>query len=156
MLRRHLAREVALQVLYQDDLNPGLAPRIADEFIGRRLRWPELAAFARSLVAGVRANRPQIDDLLGQTADNWSLRRMAATDRNVLRLGACEILHTDTPPRVAINEAVELANRYGGESSPRFVNGVLRTISKQLESQEPESQPPGAGESITPGDQETT
>jgi N utilization substance protein B len=125
MLRRHLAREVALQVLYQDDLNPGLNPRIADEFIGRRLRWPDLAAFARSLVAGVRAHRPELDALLGQTADNWSLRRMAATDRNVLRLGAYEVLHSETPPRVAINEAVELAKRFGTSQSPQFVNGIL-------------------------------
>jgi N utilization substance protein B len=125
MLRRHLAREVALQVLYQDDLNPGLNPRIADQFIERRLRLPDLAAFARSLVAGVRAHRPEIDALLGQTADNWSLRRMAVTDRNVLRLGAYEILHSDTPPRVAINEAVELAKRFGTSQSPQFVNGIL-------------------------------
>ena len=125
MLRRHRAREVALQVLYQDDMNPGLGPRIADEFIGRRLRWPDLAEFARSLVAGVRLNRPELDELLERTADNWSLRRMAATDRNVLRLGAYEMLHTDTPGRVAINEAVELAKRYGTGQSAHFVNGIL-------------------------------
>lgn len=125
MLRRHLAREVALQVLYQDDLNPGLNPRHTDEFVARRLRWPDLATFARSLVAGVRAHRPELDGLLGQTADNWSLRRMAATDRNVLRLGAFEILHSDTPPRVAINEAVELAKRFGARQSAQFVNGIL-------------------------------
>jgi N utilization substance protein B len=125
MLRRHRAREVALQVLYQDDLNPGANPRLADEFIAHRLRGPDLVEFARSLVAGVRLHRPELDQLLERTADNWSLRRMAATDRNILRLGAYELLHTLTPGRVAINEAVELAKRYGTGHSAPFVNGIL-------------------------------
>src|SRR5688572_22019246 len=97
MLRRHRAREIALQVLYQDDLNPGLDPRVADEFVVLRLGWSEAGRFARSLVAGVRAHRAELDQLLERTADNWSLRRMAVTDRNILRLGAYELLHTDTP-----------------------------------------------------------
>ena len=67
----------------------------------------------------------ELDELVGRTADNWSLERMAATDRNVLRLGAYEILYTDTPDRVAINEAVELAKRYGRNQSAPFVNGIL-------------------------------
>jgi N utilization substance protein B len=125
MLRRHRAREVALQVLYQDDLNPGANPRVGEEFIARRLHVPEVAEFARSLIAGVRSHRPELDDLLERTADNWSLRRMAATDRNVLRLGAYELLHTQTPGRVAINEAVELAKRFGTSQSAQFVNGIL-------------------------------
>ena len=85
----------------------------------------ELIEFARSLVAGVRRNRSELDPLLAKTADNWSLERMAATDRNVLRLGAYEILYTETPDRVAINEAVELAKRFGIAQSAQFVNGIL-------------------------------
>lgn len=125
MARRTRAREVALQVLYQDDLNP--ADPSADEtrFVSGRLQAPELIEFARSLVAGVRRNRGELDHLLSQTADHWSLERMAATDRNVLRLGAFEILYADTPGRVAINEAVELAKRFGSRQSAQFVNGIL-------------------------------
>lgn len=125
MSRRSRAREVALQVLFQDDLNPGLNPARADEFLCARLKADELIAFARSLVAGVRRNRAELDELLARTADNWSIERMAATDRNVLRLGAFEILYADTPDRVAINEAVELAKRYGSGQSAQFVNGIL-------------------------------
>jgi len=132
MARRSRAREVALQVLFQDDLNPGHNPARADGFLRARLRLPELVEFAQSLVAGVRHNRQELDDRLARTADHWSLERMAATDRNVLRLGAFEILHADTPDRVAINEAVELAKRYGTAHSAHFVNGILdRFLAKQ-------------------------
>ena len=79
----------------------------------------------RSLVAGVRRNRQELDTLLAQRAQNWSLQRMAVTDRNVLRLGAFEILFTETPDRVAINEAVDLARRFGSQQSAQFVNGIL-------------------------------
>jgi N utilization substance protein B len=125
MARRSRAREVALQVLYQDDLNPKVNPTVSDRFLRNRLRADELVDFARSLVAGVRRNRTEVDDLLSRTADNWSLKRMAVTDRNILRLGAYEILHSDTPDRVAINEAVELAKRFGTAQSAQFVNGIL-------------------------------
>jgi len=125
MARRSRAREVALQVLFQDDFNPGLNPAQTDQFLAQRLPAPELAEFARSLVSGVRRNRQELDELLTRTADNWSLPRMAGTDRNVLRLGAFEILYTSTPGRVAINEAVELARRFGSAQSAQFVNGIL-------------------------------
>jgi len=98
----------------------------SDLFLRRRLQEdPELVRFARSLLSGVRRNRPELDQMLADKADNWSLDRMAATDRNVLRLGAYEILYADTPGRVAINEAVELAKRFGTRQSAQFVNGVL-------------------------------
>ena len=125
MARRSRARDVALQVLYQDDLNPGLDPEVADKFLRGRLRSADLVEFARTLVAGVRRNQSELDTMLTRTADNWSLDRMVATDRNVLRLGAFEILYTDTPDRVAINEAVDLAKRYGTAQSGPFVNGIL-------------------------------
>ena len=126
MSRRSRAREVVLQVLYSEDLNPTQPLQVADEFLRRRLREDEpLIDFARSLLVGVRSRHRELDDLLTARADNWSLERMAATDRNVLRLGAFEILHTDTPGRVAINEAVELAKRYGTQHSSQFVNGIL-------------------------------
>ncbi len=118
MSRRRKAREVALQVLYQDDLNSRTSPAVGDQFIQRRLRSEELVQFSRDLVAGVRRHRAQIDEVIERTAAHWSFGRMAATDRNLLRLGAYEILYAETPDRVAINEAVDLAKRYGSASPP--------------------------------------
>jgi transcription antitermination protein NusB len=125
MTRRSRAREVVLQVLYQDDLNPGSNPTVADQFLQSRLKDDELSQFARTLLSGVRRNRQELDEMLNQTAENWTIERMAVTDRNVLRLGAYEILFLDTPDRVAINEAVELAKRFGSTHSAQFVNGIL-------------------------------
>jgi N utilization substance protein B len=125
MARRSRARQVAFQLLYQDDLNPGSDPAHGDALLETRLRLPELVEFARMLVAGVRRHRAELDELIGRSAENWSLDRMPPTDRNVLRLGAYEILHSDTPDRVAIDEAVELAKRFGTAQSAAFVNGIL-------------------------------
>ena len=132
MARRSRAREVAFQVLYQDDLNPRNNPAEGDQLIVRRLRADDLVAFARELVAGVRRGRAEVDAILEQTAANWSLKRMAATDRNVLRLGAYELLHCDTPGKVAIDEAVELAKRFGSAQSAQFVNGILDKVIASL------------------------
>lgn len=133
MTRRSRAREVALQVLFQDDMNSRVDPAAADEWLRRRLRLPELVEFARGLVAGVRRNRPELDARIETTAENWTLGRMAVTDRNVLRLGAYEILLSDTPDPVAIDEAVELAKRYGTAQSGPFVNGILDRLMHERE-----------------------
>jgi N utilization substance protein B len=126
MFRRSRAREVVLQVLYEDDVNPSRNLAVADEFLCGRLNHDEeLIIFARSILAGVRRNRGELDQLLSERAENWRLERMAVTDRNILRLAAYEMLFGDTPDRVAINEAVELAKRYGAKQSSQFVNGIL-------------------------------
>ena len=125
MARRSRSRESAFQVLYQEDLDSCYDAAADDTLLAGRLNAQDLLEFARTLVAGVRRYREQIDLLIQQTADNWSLERMAPTDRNVLRLGAYEILYSDTPDKVAINEAIELAKRFGGTESPKFVNGIL-------------------------------
>jgi N utilization substance protein B len=116
---------VALQVLFQEDVNPGRSSEEMKQFVSARIPSQELAEFCLSLVFGVQRNRGELDTMLAATAQNWSLDRMAATDRNVLRLGAFEILYTDTPQRAAINEAVELAKRFGSAQSAAFVNGIL-------------------------------
>jgi N utilization substance protein B len=140
MARRSRAREVVLQILYQEDLNPDADPRLADEFLRGRLKQDEqLIEFGRYLLVGTREHRKKIDMQLERFADNWSLKRMAATDRNLLRLGAFEILYSNTPGRVAINEAVELAKRFGGKHSPQFVNGLLDRV---LKSRPTDDQPP--------------
>ena len=96
---------------------------------------PELVAFAKSLLAGVRLYQREIDDRLSAVAENWSLSRMAITDRNILRLGAYELLYTDTPPRVVIDEAVELAKLFGSQQSGPFVNGILDRLYRDIMAQ---------------------
>lgn len=130
MSTRSRAREVALQALFQEDLNPRDSRDQLAPFVESRLQDPELREFATSLVLGVMRNQAELDEVLQEKADNWSMSRMAATDRNVLRLGAFEIRYADTPDRVAINEAVELAKRFGGANSAQFVNGILDKLRK--------------------------
>lgn len=129
MSTRRRAREIVLQLLYEDDLNPEQDIQVAEHFLATRLHQnTPLIEFAKSLWRNVLKNRWDIDKTLSTKATNWSLRRMAAIDRNVLRLGAYELLMTDTPGRVVINEAVELAKRYGDRQSGQFVNGILDRI----------------------------
>lgn len=125
MSRRSRAREVALQILFEDDVNPRASLPDVESFVAARLSDQQLQKFALSLIQGVRRNQGELDAMLEQIADNWSLGRMAATDRNVLRMGAYELLYSDAPHRVAINEAVELAKRFGSANSAPFVNGIL-------------------------------
>jgi N utilization substance protein B len=125
MAGRSRAREVALQALFQEDLNPRDSRDQVMPLLENRLKEADLREFAVSLVLGVLRNREELDALIASKADNWSVGRMAATDRNILRLGTYEIRYTDTPPRVAIDEAVELAKRFGSGSSSQFVNGIL-------------------------------
>jgi N utilization substance protein B len=138
MTTRRRAREIVLQLLYEDDLNPNHDPNLADGFIAKRLLGNKpLTQFARELLGGVRKNRYKVDQMLSQRATNWSLRRMSAIDRNILRMAAFEMVYAATPGRVAINEAVEIAKRYGGKNSGTFVNGVLdRVLREVIESQE--------------------
>ncbi|TWT80039.1 hypothetical protein CA13_14510 [Planctomycetes bacterium CA13] len=134
MSTRRRAREIVLQLLYEADIND---PRDVDEamkFIRSRLQGRKaLTVFAHKLLIGTLENREAIDQQLSKLATNWTLPRMAVTDRNVLRLGAYEILFGDTPGRVAVNEAIVLAKRYGDKNSPRFVNGVLDRLYKDRE-----------------------
>lgn len=129
MPSRSRAREVALQSLYQLEANPGgeQIERVQqiERFLKGRLRAAPLVDFARSLVEGVQAEQAALDAELDARSQNWRVTRMAATDRAVLRLAAFELLHTDVPGPVAVNEAIELARRYGTEASPRFVAGIL-------------------------------
>ena len=161
MRPRTFSREIAFQVLYRDDLNPPaavavrydalleqgryarelveFATRLAeteqDEEEATLLRqWtrsPSLVEFTRSLAVGVREHREELDHQISEVAANWSLDRMAATDRNLLRLGAYELLYTDVPAKVALDEAIELAKRFGGAQSAHFVNGILDKLLRQ-------------------------
>jgi len=133
MTRRSRAREVTLQLLFQRDANPGIPRPDIERFARDRLREPGLIQFCLGLYDGVVKNLSEIDAKLTATAENWRLIRMPNVDRNVLRLGAYEVLHTEseTPAAVAIDEAIELARRYGSKDSPGFVNGVLDKIHRK-------------------------
>ena len=123
--RRTKAREITLQMLYQLDLNPDVPGQTVLEQVQERLTDEPSAKFGWQLYVGVLENRKELDSRIEAIAANWSLKRMAPTDRNVLRLGAFELLFTETPPRVVIDEALELAKRFGSSQSAQFVNGIL-------------------------------
>ena len=134
MARRSRAREVTLQLLFQWDQNPTAIPRDAvARFANDRLQGDaEMVAYSLALLDGVAANKEQIDPVITAAATNWRLSRMMPVDRNVLRLGAYELLFDPSgqPLEVVINEAIELARRFGSADSPAFVNGVLDKIGK--------------------------
>ena len=126
---RHMARAVALQVLYETDgsrhdPNRAIKRRVAEHTLSRPAE-----AFVRHIISGVLANGDRIDAIIGAHAPSWPVSQMAVVDRNLLRVAIYEILEgKETPPKVAINEAVELAKVYGSESTPKFVNGVLGSV----------------------------
>jgi N utilization substance protein B len=139
MAKRSRAREVALQLLFQRDLNADVDRAAVERFIRDRLRDPGLEPFCLGLYDGVVAHQAELDQLLATAAENWRVPRMPVVDRNVLRLGAYELRHTaETPHRVVLDEAIELARRYGSADSPSFVNGVLDRL---VPREEPEQKP---------------
>lgn len=151
MARRSKARETALQMLYQQDLNPDMDYHTVRDQIHQQLRDEELYEFAWFLFVGVMERRDELDAKIESIAQNWSLKRMAPTDRNVLRLGTYELLHTKTPPKVAIDESLELAKRYGSAQSSQFVNGILDRLmppEKLDDTRDTESDRPSAGSSF--------
>jgi N utilization substance protein B len=144
---RRRAREVALQVLFSLDVNSGVTPTQAlanfwrdfAKEAGAQVPEPEpeppreVIAFAESLVAGTTAHLAEIDAVIQRASRNWRLERMARVDRNVLRLATYELRYLpDVPAKVVLNEAIEVARRYGAQESPAFVNGILDRISQEL------------------------
>ncbi len=123
-----LARELALKALYQHDLLGGRSPEELRAFCTQN-GGPEVAEPAIELVEGCIGHGEKLDEVIRRTAENWELKRMATSDRNILRLGVFELLfRQQTPPKVAINEAIELAKKYSTANSPPFINGVLDRI----------------------------
>ncbi len=142
--RRHKARETVVQMLYQKDLNPDVPLDAIRDMIQEALHEQDLSRFAWSLFAGVMETRASLDQHIESAAAHWSLSRMAPTDRNVIRLGLYELLHTDTPHRVVIDEALELSKTYGGAQSSSFVNGVLDRLipAEKRDTARPAEEPP--------------
>ncbi len=129
MRKRTRARQLALEALYQVDLLGAGALSEALGDMAERSEDPQVSAFAAALVRGTLDKLPDIDKLIREVAQNWDLSRMATIDRNVLRLGTFELLYReDIPPKVSINEAIELAKAYSTAESGTFVNGILDRI----------------------------
>lgn len=132
-MSRRLARETALKVLFQVDVGRvPVAEAIANTLASEETK-PEVAEFATQLSRGTAERRAEIDRLLGVFAVDWPVERMANIDRNILRLAVYELLLVpDVPASVTVNEAVELAKRYGDANSAKFVNGILGNLVRQL------------------------
>ena len=129
MKKRTRGRELALQFLYQLDLLGEEVLGTLSEFLRSEERDAETCRYARKIVEGAYEHRIGIDAEIQGVAQNWQISRMAVIDRNVLRLAAYELMHCDDiPPKVAINEAIELAKSFGSDSAARFVNGVLGAL----------------------------
>ena len=138
MANRHLSRSIAMQSLYEWDFSGRPTERI-DEIINGNIQefGPGLEddQFVRQLVQGVIENQQKIDQVIETAAPEWPIEQITMVDRNILRLGLYELLYAkyeEVPPKVAINEAIELAKTFGGESSGRFVNGVLGTVYREM------------------------
>lgn len=132
MRKRSRSREFALQILYQMDITHDNSEPSLDNFWFRyseEIIDEEVKQFSSELVRGVAGNLAAIDKKISQYATNWELKRMAVVDRNVLRLSCYELMYrTDIPPKVSINEAVELAKKYSGLEAGKFVNAILDKV----------------------------
>jgi transcription antitermination protein NusB len=129
MKPRSRARSVALQVLYEMDLSNHLPGEVLQARLEETSLPDDLAEFARKIVSGVRPLASDLDALIARYAPEWPLDQIAAIDRNILRMALWEFaVYQETPLKVAINEAVELAKLYGADTASRFVNGVLGTL----------------------------
>lgn len=137
---RHLGRIIALQTLYEQEFRRECGDKsfVLSEVLARNIaRYHETVddrAFIKALVAGVNKHTATIDELLQPLAPEWPIDQIARMDRIVLRMGSYELVHGEAiPPKVVINEAVELAKAFGGENSSKFINGVLGSLLKQIE-----------------------
>jgi len=144
MSARHLSRSIAMQSLYEWDFYDQ-KNRSIEEVVEKNIL--EFGAglgedqFARNLVKGVMENKESLDQIIVKTAPEWPLEQINILDRNILRLGLFELIYgnkEEVPPKVAINESIELAKNFGGESSRKFINGVLGTVYKEMEQSEEE------------------
>ena len=135
---RHRAREFALQMLFQIDIGgSAIEDTLVAFWVDRKARGIT-REYAERLVRGTILHQGEIDRLIGDSTENWRLERMAGVDRNILRLAIYEFLfERETPPIVTIDEAIEIAKRYGGEDSGHFINGILDAVRVKLETVSP-------------------
>ena len=131
MGKRRAARELALKFLYQTEFNSNSPDSELNSFCERANVSEEIQDFTQTLIKNIFFHKKEVDRLLKKISANWVPDRMAIIDKNILRLGICELLFdSTTPPKVAINEAVEIAKKFGTEESPDFINGILDKVYK--------------------------
>ncbi len=133
MRKRTKAREFAIQVLYQIDITKGGVKECLEDFWKTRELDTEVPVkdFTQELVLGISSHKEEIDSVISASAQNWELGRMAVVDRNILRMAAYELMfRNDIPPKVSINEAIDIAKKFGDQESGKFVNGILDNINK--------------------------
>jgi len=137
MASRHLSRTIALQTLYEWDFNKlpeSDLDKILEKTIEKFGAGLEDKTFVYTIINGIKNNLEEINKLIEESAPEWPLEQITLIDRNILRVGIYELKFSDNiPPKVAINESIELAKKFGGESSGKFVNGVLGTIFKKMD-----------------------
>ncbi len=129
MTSRRQSRELAFRAVYQADVTGETPKHCLEEILEETPSSDDMRSFAATLVEELEEHREDVDAIVSRTAHNWPLRRMAATDRSILRLAVVELLHhAETPTRVVLDEAIEIAKKYGSETSGSFVNGILDRI----------------------------
>jgi len=134
MGKRRSSRELALKFLYQFELNKGDLGEQMKLFIKQNSSQEDVKIFMKDLVVSLLDKIEEIDEVIQKFSDHWVIERMTVIDRNILRLGTCELLFDfSTPPKVVINEAIDIAKKYGNEDSPEFINGILDKVYKELE-----------------------
>ncbi|HOO46938.1 MAG TPA: transcription antitermination factor NusB [Deltaproteobacteria bacterium] len=135
MRTRTKAREIALQYLYQVDITSDHTEKTLDDFIDHFVDDEEIVPYAKELVGGVYAYLSHIDDMIEKASRNWTVSRMSSIDRNILRIATYELAYKpDIPYKVAINEGIELAKRFGSPRFPAFANGVLDRVRTEVAS----------------------
>ena len=133
MGKRRSSRELALKFLYQFELNGGDLGEQIKLFLERNSSQEDVANFMKELVVSLIDKMEEIDEIIQKFSDHWILDRMTVIDRNILRMGACELLFNfSTPPKVVINEAIDIAKKYGNENSPEFINGILDKVYNEI------------------------
>ena len=129
---RRKARELALQMLYQHDMSGNPPETVVSTFDDLQKSKPNTREFATKIFKGTVDHLKEIDEMIVQQAENWRIERMAAVDRNIIRMSIYEFFHeNDTPKLVIIDEAIEIAKRFGTQKSPQFINGILDGILKR-------------------------
>ena len=138
MGKRRSSRELALKFLYQFELNEGDLDEQIKLFLERNSSQEDVESFMKELVVSLIDKMEEIDEIIQKFSDHWVLDRMTVIDRNILRMGTCELLFNFlTPPKVVINEAIDIAKKYGNEDSPEFINGILDKVYNEIRQKGP-------------------
>jgi len=138
MGKRRSSRELALKFLYQFELNKGDLDEQIRLFLEQNSSQEDVENFMKELVVSLIDKMEEIDEIIQKFSDHWILDRMTVIDRNILRMGTCELLFNfPTPPKVVINEAIDIAKKYGNEDSPEFINGILDKVYSEIRQKGP-------------------